>query len=102
VSTHLRSPVLLAVIPVLDLVITSTAEYSSYFSPLWTLFGVISFDGHALFRCDGAPIDRRLQILVIALPALLGIPAAMFFRDVHPRLCPVIIYKIEKPFVLHL
>lgn len=101
-STHLRSPVLLAIVPVLDLVVASTTECSSYLSPLRTFFGVISFDGHALFRRDGAPVDRRLQILVIALPALLGVPAAMFLRDVHPRFRPVIVDKIKKPFILHL
>lgn len=102
VGTHFGSAVLLAIVPILDLVIASSTECSGDLSPFWAFLGIVPLDVDTLLWGDGTSIDTRLQILVIALSALFSVSGAMFLRNVHPRLRPMDSDKVQESRVLHL
>lgn len=60
VGMHLSTSILLSVIPVLDLVIASTAQGARYLGPFRSLLSMKAFDSHAFFCGDRPAVDGWL------------------------------------------
>lgn len=100
-GVHFGSSILLTIIPIFDLVVAPTTQSSSNLSPLWSLLSVKSFDRYAFFWGNGSPVDRRLEVLMVALPALFRISRTVLFRYIHPRFSAVVVHQIKQPLVLY-
>lgn len=57
--------------PVLDRIVTSAMKTPSNFGPSLAHVSDETFNKFTFFGCDGLVVERRLEILVVAFPALL-------------------------------
>lgn len=78
--------VLAAVVPVLDRIVAAVVEVAGYVGPLGALERDQPEDEVALLRCYGVVAQRRFEVLVIPLAALLGGPGADLLRNLDPVL----------------
>jgi hypothetical protein len=73
ITVRVALPAILAAVPpVLDCVVAATFESPCDFSPPLAHLGDQLLDHFALFWRNGLVIQRRLEVLVKSLPALLG------------------------------
>jgi hypothetical protein len=83
-TIHPLAAVLAAIPPVLDSIVTSTIEAASNLGPTLSNLPHQLIDLGALLRGDGLVVKTRLQVLVIALAALLGCPGSEGLGNSYP------------------
>lgn len=96
------SPVLPTVPPVLDGVVASSLEPASNLGPALAHLRDHLLDLLAFLGRDGVVIQRRLEVLVVTLPALFGRACSDGMRDPDPVGSPVLLNQSNKIHVLGL
>lgn len=83
-TIHPLAAVLAAIPPVLDSIVASTIEAASNLGPPLSNLPYQLIDLGTFLGGDGLVVKSRLQVLVIALAALLGCPGSKGLGDSYP------------------
>lgn len=77
-------PVHATIPPVFDSIVAPVAQSSSDFSPPLAHFMHEALDNQPLLDGNGLPVERRLEVLMETLTALLGRPIVHVLRNADP------------------
>ena len=91
-----------AIPPVLDGVVASAMQSASNLGPPLAHLGDHPLNQDTLLGRDGIQVQRRLEILVEPLTALLGRPGLHELRDAHPIVSSVTVDQIEQILIFGL
>lgn len=89
-----------AIPPVLDGIVTAVAQSAGNLSPPLAHVVHHAFDQQALFSGDRLAVQGRFEVLVEALPTLLGRPVVHVLGDAHPVVGALFAHQLDKQLVL--
>ena len=91
-----------AVPPVLDRIVAAAVESAGNLGPSLAHLSHHSLNHDTFFGRDRVEVQRRLQVLVVTLAALLGRARLNELRDAHPVVGALTVDKIKEALVFGL
>lgn len=89
-----------AIPPVLNCVVAAVPQSTSNLSPALAHVVHHALDHQAFISRNGLAVQRRLEVLVESLPALLGRPVVHVLRDANPVVGALFAHQLNKKLVL--